>query len=686
MFKKYSVLVLFLVLIVGGYNVIYASTSLYGDLNGDGRINSADVTLLNRHIMEAKILDDITLADLNGDGQVNTIDFSLLNRYLLEMIDSFPVGKTVNNPIPSDEGQINLATNITYSGTGISVNGSIVTISEGGEYKIDGTLTNGMLHVDTSQEVTLRLNGVNIANSNGPAIYVENAKKVNIILENGTINSLNDGNISIYDTDDEKVKGVISSNVTLEIDGNGTLNVRGNYQHGIISYGDLNIKNGNIYIQSAVTDGIHAKNYLEITGGNIEINADSDGIDSKGDIYLNGGVVKISAAKHGIKLNENIAIDNGNFEINAQRDGINTEGNMRINGGKLVIKTAEEGLDITGELNIGGGEINIECPEDGMDIKGDLKIEAGTINVNSATKDAIDSSSSILITGGVFDLRASKDGIKADYDITIEDGLFYIYADSDGIEADRGLVIFDGEFNIFAKDDALHATSNLVIHNGTFNIKDAYEGIESGDEAVIIHGGEFLIEASDDGINAQKDITINGGNIHITVQNGDGIDSNGTIHINGGYIFISAAGQPEGSIDNDGATFAITGGTIIGMAGNVAEITRDATTQPVLVLGGAQANSVITIRSNDNTEVANFTVPRKFDTLIFTSPDLKLNTTYTMYVNGNQQRTFTTSSIVTVDGGMEFNPFGGWGGGGFPGWGGDWGGGFPGWDFGNDGW
>lgn len=687
--KKYCALILFLVTVIGAYSLVYAGTALYGDLNGDGEINSFDVTLMNRYIMEERQLENLTLADLNGDGMVDTLDYALLKRYLLEIIDGFPVG-SVFNPGTSPglgKGEINLGSNITYSGEGISVNGSIVRISAGGEYTIAGTLTNGMLHVNTSGEVTLRLKGVSISNSNGPAIYVEKANKANIILENGTINTLNDGSSSIYDTGDAKVKGVISSNPVLVIDGKGTLNVRANYEHGIISYSELYIKDGNINVQSAVTDGIHAKDYMEIAGGKLDVTADSDGIDCKGNINIKGGTFNISAVKHGVAAEGDITLTDGYITINAQKDGFNSEANMIMKGGTINIKAGEQGIDTTGSLRVDNGAITLECPEDGINITGSITINGGTINALSYNEDAIDSNESIVITGGVFDLRSGKDGIAADYDITIENGLFSIRVESDGIEADRNLEIFGGEFNIFAKDDGLHSSSDLVIHDGIFNIKDGYEGIESGEGAVIVNGGEITIEAGNDGINAQRDVTINGGNIYINIQRGDGIDSNGTVHINGGYMFIVASGSPEGSIDTDGATFSITGGTVIGMGGNVGQITREATTQPVLVLGGASANSTIVIRSNNNVEVANFTVPRTFSTLIFTSPELRLNTTYTMYVNGNPQRTFTTSSIVTVDGGIEFNPFGGfpgggWGGG-FPG--GDWGGGFPGGDWGGGG-
>ncbi|TYQ15398.1 UNVERIFIED_CONTAM: hypothetical protein Cloal_1845 [Acetivibrio alkalicellulosi] len=66
---------------------------LYGDLNGDGKINSIDYVLLRRYLLE--IIDSfpvaIEAADLNGDGKVNSTDLVILRRYLLVMIDRFPV-------------------------------------------------------------------------------------------------------------------------------------------------------------------------------------------------------------------------------------------------------------------------------------------------------------------------------------------------------------------------------------------------------------------------------------------------------------------------------------------------------------------------------------------------------------------------------------------------------------------
>ena len=66
---------------------------VYGDLNGDGLVNTADYMLLSRLILEVPITFDINLeaGDVNLDGLVDTRDAILLGRYILEMIDTLPV-------------------------------------------------------------------------------------------------------------------------------------------------------------------------------------------------------------------------------------------------------------------------------------------------------------------------------------------------------------------------------------------------------------------------------------------------------------------------------------------------------------------------------------------------------------------------------------------------------------------
>ncbi|MEZ4594565.1 MAG: carbohydrate-binding domain-containing protein, partial [Chloroflexota bacterium] len=84
---------------------------------------------------------------------------------------------------------------ISVAGEGAVVNGSSVTIISAGTYSLSGTLNNGQILVETTDEdpVLLILNGVNITYATSAPIYVSNAEKVVITLAEGTQNVVTDG-------------------------------------------------------------------------------------------------------------------------------------------------------------------------------------------------------------------------------------------------------------------------------------------------------------------------------------------------------------------------------------------------------------------------------------------------------------------------------------------------------------
>lgn len=66
-------------------------TYVLGDVNGDNQIDSIDLSLISRYILEIiyefPLKEGKNAADINSDGIINSFDYSLLKRHLLEIID-----------------------------------------------------------------------------------------------------------------------------------------------------------------------------------------------------------------------------------------------------------------------------------------------------------------------------------------------------------------------------------------------------------------------------------------------------------------------------------------------------------------------------------------------------------------------------------------------------------------------
>ena len=91
------------------------------------------------------------------------------------------------------------ATNITcldasakISGSGAEISDGVITITQGGLYVLSGSLLGQLRIRAEGQEVQLVLDGLSIASQDGPALWVEQAEKVVVLLSDGTVNSLTD--------------------------------------------------------------------------------------------------------------------------------------------------------------------------------------------------------------------------------------------------------------------------------------------------------------------------------------------------------------------------------------------------------------------------------------------------------------------------------------------------------------
>lgn len=188
---------------------------------------------------------------------------------------------------PSEEkytASVTLGSSPTFTGSNVSVEGSVVKINAGGDYIFTGSVSDGQIYINTQTEekITLVLNGVDISNSSGPAIFIDEAKKCTIKIKEGSVNNLSDGG------KDKINDGVIFSNDTLRFKGGGELNITSGNAHGIASDDDIIIENGTYNITS-VKSGIFAHDDITISGGNLDIKGGTNGIKSKGTINISGG-------------------------------------------------------------------------------------------------------------------------------------------------------------------------------------------------------------------------------------------------------------------------------------------------------------------------------------------------------------------------------------------------------------
>lgn len=484
-----------------------------------------------------------------------------------------------------------------------------ITITTGGIYNLSGTITDGMITVDTNDYVKLILNNVSITNSSGPAIYVKKAKTVLIYLSDNSNNYLEDS--SNYSNYDEDINATIYSKDDLVLDGTGSLTVKANYQDGIVSKDDLKIINGNYTISSA-DDGIRGKDSVYIIDGNFDITSLGDGIKSTNTEDKDKGY---------------ILIENGTFNIDATLDGIQAETKLIIKNGNFTIKTGN------GSTNSSKSNSNWE---------------------NWGSKNTTDTK--------------SAKGLKAGSNIVIEDGTFDLDTSDDAIHSNNYIGIIAGSYTISSGDDGIHADTEIIIDNGNIDIKESYEGIEAA--KITINNGDIKIVASDDGINVAGGsdsssmnrpgannytdnttniLTINDGNIYVNAS-GDGIDINGSGYIYGGTIIVDGpTSNGDGALDYDGE-LVVNGGNLIaaGSSGMIQGISSNSTQyNATVIFTNSYTGKKITITDESENTILEYTPAKTYQAVTVSSSKLKKGATYTIKIDNETYTSFTISSIST---------------------------------------
>ncbi|MBO5164141.1 MAG: carbohydrate-binding domain-containing protein [Ruminococcus sp.] len=187
-------------------------------------------------------------------------------------------------PEKTYDAEITFDETVSADGVNVRTDGSVVSITAGGDYIVRGSSSNGQIYVDTAAEekVEITLDNIDISYGEGPAILINEAKKCVIKLADGSVNYLRDGG------NDKVNDGVIFSNDTLRIKGGGYLEINAGNAHGIASDDDVIIESGE-YLINSIKSGIFAHDDITVNGGELTIFGGTNGIKSKGTVNINGG-------------------------------------------------------------------------------------------------------------------------------------------------------------------------------------------------------------------------------------------------------------------------------------------------------------------------------------------------------------------------------------------------------------
>lgn len=578
---------------------------------------------------------------------------------------------------------------LSVDGDGATVNGNTLTISKGGVYALSGKNSDANIVISTDEKVKLKLNGVDITSSSAPVIYVENADKVYIDLEDGTDNSLVS---SATDT------AAIRSKDNLKIKGGGTLNIT-SADKGINCSDNLKIESGSINID-AKADGINVNDTFEMTDGNLKITSVGDGIDSSSIVNISGGTIDITT--------------NGTPTETSQTEQSSDEQSrpkMPFDESSSVeFETSSKGIKADWMIKLSGGKINVNSADHAIHCTSDIEIDGASLTLASQYKKGISAHGSITIDGTdtSIDVTKSTEGIEGKTKLTINNGNIKVDSTDDGLNAGTSVEMqppqggFGGERGQKGEQQPSQdgqqppQDGQQPPQDGQQPPQDGQQQPQDGqqppqDEQQQPQDGQQPPQdgqqppqdgqqppqdrqqppQSGFGGQSNKDvIIINGGNIEVTGRD-DAIDANGNLVINGGTIKLAnptgTVTGPFAALDADGSITIADNTTLIAAVSGAQADSLGIIQNSIIgyAESGLAAGTEITLKDADGDTIISYAPQEKFSAVYITSPNIEIGKNYTLEIGDAKYDITTDGQTSTV--GTPTNNNGNFGGKGFGG-------------------
>lgn len=346
----------------------------------------------------------------NG-GQTLTVggaSFDVADITRIAMTNEAVTDNTVNVVYNGSTAHVTMAGNVAQHLT-TTVSGAHVTIVQDSyvtdeiTYTLSGTSGAGSFTMDGELKATVVLNGVSLTSNVGAPIDIENGKRIDIVVNDGTVNTFSDAATGTQ-------KACFFVNGHAEFSGAGTINITGNARHGYRSDEYTKLKEsftGTINVLQAAGDGMHVEQYLLMNNGNIVIsNVTGDAIDiamtndatdeMNGQCFINGGTITATSTGDDVKTlksDADMVITGGQLKLTATGAGskaISTKGALTISGG------VTEALSLGGIYNEGATD---EAKPNAIKATGNLTISGGEVYVVAKNK-AFNTDAQFYLNGG----------------------------------------------------------------------------------------------------------------------------------------------------------------------------------------------------------------------------------------------------------------------------------------------
>ena len=335
----------------------------------------------------------------------------------------------------ADDYDESAAETITLSGTsaetsassGVSIDGSTITITAEGVYVVSGTLSDGQIIVDAedSAKVQIVLKGAEITSKTSAAIYVKSADKVFITTAEGTDNTLANGGSFTADGD-TNVDGAVYAKDDITFNGSGSLTITSPAGHGVVGNDDVKV-GGGTYTITASGHGVKANDSARFAESDVTITSGSD---------KDGVHVSDSDDASAAESDSFFYMADGTLTINSQDDGIHADAEVKIEGGTIVVNESYEGIEGLA-INISGGSTTVTATDDGLNAAGGNSSSSdqtfggddwnGGGMMNEGGTDG-----SIVISGGKVHITASGDGVDSNGSVEISGGYTVVEGPTNG--------------------------------------------------------------------------------------------------------------------------------------------------------------------------------------------------------------------------------------------------------------